>query len=71
MAPKPHTPGFRLGQDIPVYRFDESRASDAYAAHTAMLDQELRFPVLKANPAWQLLRADAYEQFVLAFGGEA
>jgi hypothetical protein len=58
-------------QAVPVIRFDERRATDAYEAHTALLDQERRFPRLKQNPAWQMLRADAYEAFALAFGGEA
>lgn len=56
---------------IPVIRFDEQRATNAYEAHVALLDQERRFPTLKHNPAWQVLRADAYENFALAFGGEA
>lgn len=55
----------------PDARFDERRAAQAYEAHVALLDQERRFPQLKNNPAWQCLRADAYESFALAFGGEA
>lgn len=62
------TPG---AQPIPVIRFDERKATLAYEAHIALLDQEQRFPTLKDNPAWKLLRADAYEQFAIAFGGEA
>jgi hypothetical protein len=58
-------------QGIRVIRFDETRAQQAYEAHVALLDQERRFPTLKNNPAWQVLRADAYENFALAFGGEA
>lgn len=58
-------------QPIPVVRFDEERATNAYEAHIALLDQERRFPKLKQNPAWTVLRADAYENFALAFGGEA
>ena len=64
----PEQPG---AQQIPVIRFDEQRANDAYLAHIALLDQERRHPSLKKNPAWQVLRADAYENFALAFGGEA
>ena len=72
MAFEANTPGFRPAQfKIPVYRFDEQRACDAYAAHIALLDQEQRYPQLKDNPAWQVMRADAYENFALAFGGEA
>lgn len=66
----PDTPGFCPAQ-VPTYRFDESRARDAYDAHIALIDQERRFPALKDNPAWVVLRADAYENFALAFGGEA
>lgn len=71
MAPDANKPGFGPAQQIPLIPFNENRARDAYDAHVAMLDQERRFPVLKNNPAWQILRADAYEQFALAFGGEA
>lgn len=56
---------------VAVIRYDEARATQAYEAHVAMLDQEQRFPKLKDNPAWVCLRADAYENFALAFGGEA
>jgi len=66
-----NTPGFPPAQPIPVYRFDERRAAHAFEAHTALLDQERRFPKLKDNPAWVALRADAYEEFALSFGGEA
>lgn len=58
-------------QPIPTFRFDEGAAKDAYAVHTALLDQERRFPALKDNPAWLIVRQDAYEAFALAFGGEA
>lgn len=58
-------------QPIPTFRFDEQKAKDAYAVHTALIDQERRFPELKENPAWQIVRQDAYEAFTLAFGGEA
>lgn len=72
MAEGPNTPGIHPGQfKIPTFRFDERRARDAYDAHIALLDQEQRRPELAGNPAWQVLRADAYENFCLAFGGEA
>ena len=64
-------PPDRRTQPIPVIPFNERRASHAYEAHTAMLDQERRFPKLKSNPAWIALRADAYEEFALSFAGEA
>ena len=66
-----NTTGFPPAQPIPVIKFDECRASHAYEAHTALLDQERRFPKLKQNPAWIALRADAYEEFALSFGGQA
>lgn len=66
-----NTQGHPPTQPIPVYRFDERRASHAFEAHTALLDQERRFPKLKENPAWIAMRADAYEEFALSFGGEA
>lgn len=65
------TPPDRRTQQIPVFRFDEKKASLAYAAHVALLDQEKRFPELRNNPAWKMLRADAYEAFVMAFEGMA
>lgn len=68
---KPNNPALGGTQPIPVIRFDERRAADAYEAHIALLDQEKRFPKLKQNPAWRVLRDDAYENFALAFGGEA
>lgn len=66
-----NTQGHQPTQPIPVIRFDERRASHAFEAHTALLDQERRFPSLKDNPAWIALRADAYEEFALSFAGEA
>ena len=56
---------------VPVHRFNEEQAASAYEAHVALLDQEQRFPILKTNPVWQLARADVYEAFMVAFGGEA
>ncbi len=56
---------------IPIIHFDERRARSAYEAHVALLDQERRFPQLKQNAAWRVLRDNAYENFALAFGGEA
>lgn len=71
MALDANKPGFRPAQPFPVIHFDETRATNAYHAHVALLDQERRYPSLKNNPAWIVLRADAYENFALAFGGEA
>lgn len=66
-----NNPADRGTQPVTVTRFDEQRAKEAYEAHIALLDQERRIPSLKNNPAWQMLRQDAYEAFALAFGGQA
>lgn len=44
------------------------KADAAFEAHQAMLLTEVRFPALRRNPAWEILRAIAYEQFCEAFG---
>jgi hypothetical protein len=66
---KPNNPALCGTQQIPVISYDERRAADAYQAHVALIDQERRYPSLKGNPAWQVLRDDALENFTLAFGG--
>lgn len=43
------------------------QAEAAFEAHQAMLLTEIRFPSLASNPAWQILRDDAYAQFEFAF----
>lgn len=45
----------------------EQQAQAAYEAHQAMLLMELSSPALARNPAWQILRADAFAQFQFAF----
>ena len=52
---------------IPIIMWNKRRADDAFAAHKALLLAENSAPELRKNPAWQCLRADAYENFVLAF----
>ena len=54
-------------QPIPVILYHERRAADAFAAHQALVQKEMQHPELAENPAWQVLRADAFENFVLAF----
>lgn len=68
---QPDKPAERGAQPIPVIQFDERKAAMAYEAHIALIDQERRFPELKQNAAWKMLRADAFEQFANAFAGEA
>jgi Fe-S cluster biosynthesis and repair protein YggX len=48
----------------------EKQAIDAFQAHQAMLITELRWPHLADNPAWRILREDAFAQFHFAFAGE-
>lgn len=52
---------------VPVYRYDEARAHDAWECHQALILTEQFRPFLRENPQWQMLRADAYEQFALSF----
>lgn len=63
----PIIPPDRGAQAIPVYRIDERRAHDAFAAHKALLECERMRPALRHNPAWTVLRQDAFENFFLAF----
>lgn len=53
--------------NIPVIHYNEALASHAFAAHTALLRAERNDPTLKANPAWTMLRQEAYETFERAF----
>ncbi len=57
----------RGAQAIPIYRIDETRATDAFEAHKALLECERMRPALRHNPAWTVLRQDAFENFALAF----
>ncbi len=54
---------------VPVIRYNETRAAHAYEAHCALLFIERINPGLRDNPAWTVLRQDAYENFELAFEG--
>lgn len=45
----------------------EQQAHAAYEAHQALLLTELRWPHLANNPAWQVLRDEAFAQFEFAF----
>ncbi len=54
---------------VPVIRYDEQRAAHAFQAHCALLLLEQINPKLRDNPAWTVLRQDAYENFELAFVG--
>jgi len=50
-----------------VYSNKARLAADAFSAHCAMVSLEAIRPELKHNPAWTVLRQDAYENFTLAF----
>lgn len=52
---------------IPIIRVDAKRAEDAWAVHSALLEAEHRDPTLRDNPAWRLVRMDAFEAFCMAF----
>lgn len=54
---------------VPVIRYNEARAAEAFEAHCALLLLERINPALRDNPAWTVLRQDAYENFELAFEG--
>ena len=43
-------------------------AAKAFAAHRALLHYERYNPELRANPYWTMLKLDAYEAFMRAFG---
>ncbi len=45
----------------------QQQARDAFEAHQAMLITELRWPNLADNPAWKILRDEAFAQFNEAF----
>ncbi len=50
-----------------VILYDESRASNAYEVHSALLRTERLVPALKRNPQWTIIRQDAFERFAEAF----
>ncbi len=51
----------------PVILWDEKRATEAWEAHQALLLTQAANPALACNPAWTVLRDDAYENFALSF----
>lgn len=62
-----NNPARRGTQPIPVIAVDERRAMDAFEVHQALLLAERRNRLLRENPQWQILRADAYEAFASAY----
>lgn len=51
----------------PVIRIDDTRAKQTFEAHAALLRAERDNPALRDNPAWTMLRQDAFERFNDAF----
>lgn len=52
---------------VPVYLFDQRKASDAWEAHSELLKLMIRNPSLRDNPVWTLLRQEAYELLCEAY----
>ena len=52
---------------IRLIRYNRQRADNAFRAHCALLATEAMQPDLCDNPAWVVLRQNAYENFSLAF----
>ena len=52
---------------IPIIRFDEQTASNAYAAYLGILAHQIADPTLSTNPEWAALRRFAYRQFERAY----
>ena len=52
---------------IPIIEYDAERASNAFAAHKALLLVELRTPGLSDNPEWQAVRDYAFRRFNRSF----
>jgi hypothetical protein len=52
---------------VPIVRFDEQAAHDAFEAHAAMLIAEKANPVLRRNDYWQALKDTARARFLAAF----
>ncbi len=52
---------------VPVIRFDEQQAHDAFEAHAAMLKTERKTPELARNEYWQALKDSARARFLAAY----
>lgn len=64
-----HNKGGALSQSdsLRLIRYNRQRADNAFEAHSALIAAEIMRPALRDNPAWVVLRQDAYENFALAF----
>jgi hypothetical protein len=54
-------------ESIRIIKCNRKRADDAFYAYSALYAIEEMRPDLRDNPAWVMLRQDAYENFALAF----
>lgn len=63
----PDKPRSAPAQHIPLIRFEQERAENAWQAFAAMRMAERRTPELCDNPIWQILLGDAYAMFCEAF----
>lgn len=52
---------------IPVIRYDETKAANAYAAYLGVLAHQVADPSLTRNPEWAALRDYAYRRFERAY----
>lgn len=52
---------------VPIILYAEEQAKLAFEAHAALLVAEAANPSLSNNPAWTVLRQDAYERFASAY----
>lgn len=53
--------------NVPLITYDEAKAGQAYLAYIAILAQQKADPSLVENPAWTILRQEAYATFHQAF----
>ena len=59
--------GPEQSDSIRLIKYNRQRADNAFDAYSALYAMEAVRPDLRDNPAWVVLRQDAYENFALAF----
>lgn len=62
-----HAPG--CNANLGFIACPDSVARDAFAVHSALLKAARLEPKLRTNPLWCYYSSQAYERFVIAFGG--
>lgn len=55
---------------VPVILYDAQKAANAYEAYVTILHTEIEKPELRWNPAWTVLKQEAYANFYGAFKAE-